>query len=273
MEGTRARRVVPTRAMKRRAWGGAVGPCGRSKAQRSCSGAFSRDEPAPQGGPLELDAVSAMENAIKDRVAKGGIADHLMPAIYGNLAGDQQRAAIVAVVDDLEQIATLLGIERLRPPIIDDQQPDAFERRQQPRQPAFAARLGEIVKQPGGAFVEHREAFAAGLMAKGASQPRLADSGWPDDHQMVMIANPLATGERLEESAVEAARGAEVDILDHGGLAQSGFAQTAREALVLAAGRLAVDQVGQANPRGSARRYREHSAIRPGHRPWPRAID
>jgi hypothetical protein len=46
--------------------------------------------------------------------------------------------------------------------------------------------------------------------------------------------------------AVEAARGAEVDILDHGGLAQSGVAQTAREALVLAAGRLAVDQ--QAEP-------------------------
>src|ERR1700761_5293620 len=91
MEGTRARRVVPTRATKRRAWGSAVGPCGRSKAQRSCSGAFSRDEPAPQGGPLELDAVSAMENTIEDRIAKGGIADHLMPAIHGNLAGDQQR--------------------------------------------------------------------------------------------------------------------------------------------------------------------------------------
>jgi hypothetical protein len=63
---------------------------------------------------------------------------------------------------------------------------------------------------------------------------------------MVMVANPLATGELLEEGEVEAARGAEVDILDHGGLAQSGFAQTTREALVLAAGRLTIDQ--QAEP-------------------------
>ena len=53
-----------------------------------------------------------------------------MPAIDGHLAGDQQRAAIVAVVDDLEQIAALLGIERFWPPIIDDQQPDAFGHRQ-----------------------------------------------------------------------------------------------------------------------------------------------
>src|ERR1700759_1067816 len=63
---------------------------------------------------------------------------------------------------------------------------------------------------------------------------------------MVMVANPRATGELLEESAVEATRGTEIDILDHGGLAQSGFAQTAREAFVLAAGRLTIDQ--QAEP-------------------------
>ena len=66
-----------------------MGPRGRSKAQRSCSSAFSSDEPAPQGGPLELDAVSAMENAIEDRVAKGRIGNYFMPAIHGHLAGDQ----------------------------------------------------------------------------------------------------------------------------------------------------------------------------------------
>jgi hypothetical protein len=44
---------------------------------------------------------------------------------------DQQRAAVVAVVDDLEHIAALLGIERFQVPIINDQQPDAFERGQQ----------------------------------------------------------------------------------------------------------------------------------------------
>ena len=104
-----------------------MGPRGRSKAQRSC-GAVSSDEPAPQGGPLELDAVSAMENAIEDRIAKGRIGNYLMPAIHGNLAGDQQRAAIVAVVDDLEQIATLLGIERLRPPIRSCPECDASDR-------------------------------------------------------------------------------------------------------------------------------------------------
>src|ERR1700740_1899721 len=63
---------------------------------------------------------------------------------------------------------------------------------------------------------------------------------------MVMVANPRATGELLEESAVEATRGTEIDILAYAARAQSGFAQTVREAFVLAAGRLTIDQ--QAEP-------------------------
>src|SRR6266851_1368872 len=158
-EGTRARRAVPSRATERRAWGGAVGPRGRSRHGGSCSRAFGSDETAPQGRPLELDAMGAVDDAVEDRVGQGGIADHLMPPADRNLAGDQQRSAIAAVVDDLEQIASLLGVERLRAPIVDDQQAGAFERGQQPRQAAFAPRLGEVAEQTSGAFVEHREAF------------------------------------------------------------------------------------------------------------------
>jgi hypothetical protein len=208
----------------------------------SCSGAFGSNEAATQGRAFELDTVSAMENAVEDRVGKGGIADDLMPAANRNLAGDQQRAAIVAVVDDLEQIAALLGIERLRPPVVDDQEPDTFDRGQEPRQAALATGLGEVAEQAASPLVEHREALAACLVAEGASQPRLADAGRADDHQMVMVAQPLAGAEFLEQGAVEAAGRTQVDVLDDGGLAQLGFAQPAGEALVLAVGRLAIDQ-------------------------------
>src|SRR6266566_4480791 len=59
-----------------------------------------------------------------------------MPAIDRDLAGDQQGSPVVAIIDDLEQIAALLGIERFRPPIIDDQQAGAFERAHQARKSA-----------------------------------------------------------------------------------------------------------------------------------------
>ena len=45
----------------------------------------------------------------------GWVSNDLVPAADRDLAGDQQRASIVAVVDDLEEVATLLGIERSGP--------------------------------------------------------------------------------------------------------------------------------------------------------------
>src|SRR5712692_5072333 len=106
-EGTRARRAVPS-PTERRAWGGAVGPRGRSRARPSCSRAFGRDKTAAQGRPFELDAMGAVDDAIEDGVGQGGICDNLVPSADRYLTGDQQRAAIAAVVDDLKEVAALL---------------------------------------------------------------------------------------------------------------------------------------------------------------------
>src|SRR6266853_1580026 len=103
-------------------------------------------------------------------------------------------------------------------------------------------RLGEIGEQARCMLVEYREALAAGLVAESASQPRLSDAGRADHDQVVMLADPFAAGELAEQGAVEAAMGAVIDVLDDGGLAQPRFAQAAGEALVLAAGRLAIDE-------------------------------
>ena len=83
--------------------------------------------------------MGAMDDAVENGISQGGITDDFMPAIDRDLAGDQQRPPVVTVVDNLEQIAALLGVEWFRPPIVDDQQAGAFERGHQPRQPAFVA--------------------------------------------------------------------------------------------------------------------------------------
>ena len=64
----------------------------------------------------ERDPVGAVDDAIEDGVGEGGIADDLVPALDWQLAGDEDRAGVVAVLDDLQEIATLLGIELLRSP-------------------------------------------------------------------------------------------------------------------------------------------------------------
>ena len=55
-----------------------------------------------------VDAVGAMDDAVQDGVGERGIADHLVPAGDGELTGDDQRAGVVAVFDDLQQVALLL---------------------------------------------------------------------------------------------------------------------------------------------------------------------
>jgi hypothetical protein len=64
--------------------------------------------------------------------------------------------------------------------------------------------------------------------------------------------DPLAVGELLEQSAVEAARGPVIDVLDAGLLAQSGIAQPGGQPLVAAMSELAIDQ--QPEPVGMSER-------------------
>lgn len=51
-----------------------------------------------------------------------------MPLRHGDLSCDQQGALVVAIVDNLEQIAALVGGERFGSPIIEDEDIDALER-------------------------------------------------------------------------------------------------------------------------------------------------
>ena len=52
-----------------------------------------------------------MNDAIEDGVGECGYPDQIVPAVDGNLAGDDERAFVVAILDDFQQIARLIGRE------------------------------------------------------------------------------------------------------------------------------------------------------------------
>jgi hypothetical protein len=83
------------------------------------------------------------------------------------------------------------------------------------------------------------------MLAKRASKPTLADAGGSAQDQIVVRLDPLAAGELLEQGAVEAARGAVIDVLDDGMLAQPGIAQAGGQTLVAAESDLAIEQQPQ----------------------------
>jgi hypothetical protein len=73
---------------------------------------------------LEGEAVSVVDEPIKDGICDGRVGDDLVPIFDWHLAGDDGGSALVAIIDDFEKIATLLAGERGEAPIIEDEQID-----------------------------------------------------------------------------------------------------------------------------------------------------
>jgi hypothetical protein len=113
---------------------------------------------------------------------------------------------------------------------------------------AVTAGEREFGEELGNPLIENRAVVAAGLVTEGTSEPRFAHAGRPAQNQIVVCVDPLAIGELLEQSAVEAAWGPVIDVLDAGLLAHSGIAQPGGKPLVAAMGKLAIDQ--EAEPVG-----------------------
>ena len=68
-----------------------------------------------------------MADAVEDGVGVGRVADHRMPFVDRDLAGEDGRAAAVAFFEDLVEIAAGAGVERFEAPIVEDEELSAVE--------------------------------------------------------------------------------------------------------------------------------------------------
>jgi hypothetical protein len=57
-----------------------------------------------------------VNDAIEDGVGERRVADDLVPSVDRELPGNEDGACVVAVLDDLQEVAALVGVELLRPP-------------------------------------------------------------------------------------------------------------------------------------------------------------
>src|SRR5215210_9275185 len=62
---------------------------------------------------LQDQAMSVVDEAIQDGIRNGRIADQFVPVIDGKLAGHDGRGASMPVVENFQEIARLLGRERV----------------------------------------------------------------------------------------------------------------------------------------------------------------
>lgn len=85
--------------------------------------------------------------------------------------------------------------------------------------------------------------MAAGLVAQCAGEPGFADTGWPGQQQVVLLADPVTTGQGRKLAFVQASALAAVKVFQAGAsVFELGlFAQTL-QAFVVAPGQFAVKQ-------------------------------
>ena len=158
-----------------------------------------------------------------------------MPLVHRDLAGDDGRAAAVAFFEDFEEIVARSGIERVEPPVVENEELDAAERRAgcghsgRRRAPARDRRTIWGRADRGRIGCRGKPCGRARMQANFCRR-RLDRK----IRRLSCAVDPFAVRELLEQSAVEAARGAVIDILDEGMVAQSGIAQPSGKAFVAA---------------------------------------
>jgi hypothetical protein len=186
-----------------------------------------------------------MNKAVQDGIGISGIADQFVPTGHRELTGYKGRAPTISVFKDFEQMVAGIAVEGIEAPVVEDQQIDAGQALHSGGNPAITFGKCQFLDQPWQPGVQHRTVVAARLMAKRASQPTLADPGWPDNRAVLVLCDPIPLDKHVEQATIKTARGAVIDVLGHSVMSQSRMAQTQRQASVIAVGGFMVEQQRQ----------------------------
>ena len=181
----------------------------------------------------------------------------------GQVRGQDHRALLVALGDDLEEQVGLLAAERQVADLVDDQElVDVDGAVHRLLQPALALRRLQGEDQIGRGGEAHLPAALRGEVAERDRQVRLADAAGPEQHDVLGALDEGEAGELLDLRARRAGGEGEVEAVERLDRREAGDArQTSR-----APGRAARRARPAAPPPGSRRRSRPSSRPRSGRR-------
>src|SRR6201995_5177797 len=125
--------------------------------------------------------MSAVNDAVEDGVTESRIADVSVPFVHRELAGDDGGSAAVAIVDDLQQIASLFSGERCQSPVIEDEDLHAGQALEHAGIATVTPGETKPFQHARHALIEHGAIIPAGAVTEGTGNPGLADTCWAGD--------------------------------------------------------------------------------------------
>src|ERR1019366_4080562 len=122
----------------------------------------------PEAVAIELEDVNVVSKAIEQRASEALGGEHAGPLVEGQVAGDDNRAALVALAEDLEQQLGAGRRQRNVAQLVDDQQLVTGELPLQTQQTLFISCFVQLVDQSRSGGEADRDALLAG----GQSEPQ-----------------------------------------------------------------------------------------------------
>jgi hypothetical protein len=189
--------------------------------------------------------MGGVEDAVADGVGGGGVGEVVVPVI--ELAGEDRRADAVAVLQDLEQVATLGVGDGSDGEVVDDEDIETSETCEHARERAVGASETELVEESWRAAVGCAESLPTSPMGERAREVRLAGARCARDEHAVVLLDPAARRQLSDDGLVELPSGVALDALD-ARLAEPelGLLEGAPDALRLASDPLRLDEESEA---------------------------
>src|SRR3989442_592603 len=211
--------------------------------------------------------MGVVEEPVTDGIGEGRLADVVVPLGRWQLAGDDRRPCGVAILEDLQDDATILILEWSEGPVVDEQPVNACELAEEADVGAIGASQGQLVEEARGPAIEGAVALAAGLVREGTGQEALPRPGHPADEDPLVFVDPATSGELADDGFVELAPRGIVDRLEARlRELQLGVLEGAGQALVLPGAPLGLDEESKALVEGEGRHVGLLLLLRPGRR-------
>lgn len=191
--------------------------------------------------------MGVVNEAVEDGIGEGGIAEVGVPAIDGELAGDEGGAFVVTILQEFEQITLMRIGKRGESEVIDDQELGLGEVLEQETFLAQRIGFGEFLDKAWQAQIAHTDLVLAGVMGERAGEIAFANAGGSNDQHIEALFDPTEVGELRQNTFVQAAWSALIDVFEAGVLLrQFGPTQTLCIAIVGALQLLMIEQQGEA---------------------------
>ncbi|HLK40483.1 MAG TPA: hypothetical protein VKU41_27210 [Polyangiaceae bacterium] len=181
---------------------------------------------------------------------------------------DHRRRSIIAVLEDLQQVATFGVLERRNEEVVEDEDLGPGELGEQHGVGAVGPRDRELVHQTGHPRAQGSVTAAARRLRERGAEERLSNAGRADRDDVLLGADPLARRQGAHDVLVEPPGGLAPHVFEAGVGAELGVLQPTCEPPVLAIRPFALDHQPELLLEGhpAAGRRREQLAYSIGHR-------